>query len=331
LFDHRIIITTGDVDGIGLEVSLKALLSFKKQLGRRSRIQFILMKGVDTPRFLLPLYRRILSFANGLTFPSLPTALLSPSKCPLLIVANSDSPADWVSAAGHACLKKMASAIVTAPLSKTEIKSAGYRAVGHTDILQKICKAKHVFMAFLGNHFSVLLVTGHVALKDVHKHLTLPALRMAVLSALQLRQQLSGASKFRPIALVGVNPHAGEKSIIGSEESTLYKKIFTHLSRGQSSKNICGPLVPDVCFQPTQWHKYSVYVAPYHDQGLIPFKLVHGQESGVHATIGLPFVRTSVDHGTAKDIFGKNVASPKSMTLALHWAIKLLKEVKNGI
>ncbi len=87
--------------------------------------------------------------------------------------------------------------------------------------------------------------------------------------------------------------------------------------------NIVGPLVPDAAFFKENWDKFSVYVANYHEQGLIPFKMIHGQESGLHITMGLPFVRTSVDHGTAKNIFGRNKANPASMRLAIEWAIQL--------
>ena len=104
------------------------------------------------------------------------------------------------------------------------------------------------------------------------------------------------------------------------EENYLSKQI--KLNKGKL--NIKGPLVPDAAFLKSNWGKFSVYLCPYHDQGLIPFKAIHGQDSGVHVTLGLPFVRTSVDHGTAKEIFGKNIANPNSMKEALLLAVRLL-------
>jgi 4-hydroxythreonine-4-phosphate dehydrogenase len=119
------------------------------------------------------------------------------------------------------------------------------------------------------------------------------------------------------LAIVGVNPHAGEQGLLGDEEALLRQLL---------GADVRGPLVPDAAFLPANWGLYSVYVCPYHDQGLIPFKLVHGFDSGVHMTLGLPFIRTSVDHGTAKDIFGKNKARAGSMKDAITTAIRLAKE-----
>jgi 4-hydroxythreonine-4-phosphate dehydrogenase len=149
-------------------------------------------------------------------------------------------------------------------------------------------------------------------LSRVSKSLTLRRLRSGIAAAKFLR----GLARSRkPIALVGLNPHAGENGLLGSEELK-WKGLL-------KSKVVEGPLVPDAAFLPHQWKKYSVYVCPYHDQGLIPFKLVHGFDEGVHLTLGLPFVRTSVDHGTAKELFGKNIAKHGSMREALELAMKL--------
>jgi 4-hydroxy-L-threonine phosphate dehydrogenase PdxA len=118
--------------------------------------------------------------------------------------------------------------------------------------------------------------------------------------------------------LLGLNPHAGEKGIIGSEEG----QVFSHAlsSVRAAGMKVFGPLSPDAAFMKENWKQYSLYVCCYHDQGLIPFKMIHGQDDGVHVTVGLPFIRTSVDHGTAKDIFGKNRANPQSMLAAIKLA-----------
>ena len=133
------------------------------------------------------------------------------------------------------------------------------------------------------------------------------------------------------MALVGINPHAGEDGLIGNEELD----VFLEAIKIAKSKKIPieGPLVPDAAFLKENWSKFSVYICPYHDQGLIPFKLVHGHKSGVHITMGLPFIRTSVEHGTAKKLFGKNKAYYESMLEAIKWSIDLAKQnrVKNSI
>jgi 4-hydroxythreonine-4-phosphate dehydrogenase len=136
-----------------------------------------------------------------------------------------------------------------------------------------------------------------------------------------MRRVLDKKPASRPLALLGLNPHAGEEGIIGDTEKKIHHSVIE--SARERGVKIEGPLVPDAAFFEKNWSEYSVYIANYHDQGLIPFKMIHGQESGIHLTMGLPFVRTSVDHGTAKDIFGKNKADASSMTLAIEWAIRL--------
>jgi len=129
---------------------------------------------------------------------------------------------------------------------------------------------------------------------------------------------------------LGLNPHAGDSGLIGSFDDLVLKPILDRLR--QEGFLIEGPLVPDVAFLKTNWKKYLAYVACYHDQGLIPFKMIHGFESGVHLTLGLPFIRTSVDHGTAKDLFDLDHADDRSMREAIKAALELtLPETKKKI
>ena len=123
--------------------------------------------------------------------------------------------------------------------------------------------------------------------------------------------------KTKKIAVLGLNPHAGEGGLIGNLEKTLFARL---------PKGVVGPLVPDAAFLKKNWPLYSIFVCLYHDQGLIPFKMQHGQDSGAHLTLGLAFVRTSVDHGTAVDIFNKNVANPNSMLEAIKLNIQLIED-----
>jgi 4-hydroxy-L-threonine phosphate dehydrogenase PdxA len=122
--------------------------------------------------------------------------------------------------------------------------------------------------------------------------------------------------------VLGLNPHSGESGLIGKEE----KSILIPTLRTIKDGSVVGPLVPDAAFRKENFSKFSVFVALYHDQGLIPFKLVHGG-NGAHVTLGLPFVRTSVDHGTAKDIFGKNVAESTSMEHAIRLAAEMVQSL----
>ena len=233
-------------------------------------------------------------------------------------------PPIWVEMTAQASHFGHISGMVTAPLSKTAIASAGLSDIGHTDILKRVSRTKELFMGFIGDHFNVLLATGHISVEEIHEQLTSARLEKAIRAANRLRLVLNKKQASHPIGLLGLNPHAGEEGLIGPTEKKIHYPLVEKM-RAEGFK-IDGPLVPDAAFFPKAWPTYSVYVANYHDQGLIPFKMIHGQESGIHITMGLPFVRTSVDHGTAKDIFGKNEANPQSMTLALEWAIQLCRE-----
>ena len=312
---NRIALTTGDADGIGLEVTAKAL----HHLGPQPNTQFILWRSEGASDKYLKLidkkFERIvvdtLSDALKVTGPY------------LIDIATEEPPAYWVEASAKACLKKDLQAMATAPLSKTSIKEAGYRDLGHTDILKRISKSRHVHMGFLGNMFNVVLTTAHIPVRDISKHLSFSTLAEALLNADGLRQKLPANQAKKPIGILGLNPHAGEQGLIGQEELLFFPELLKFAK--EKKIPVVGPLVPDAAFFPANWGKYSVYLCLYHDQGLIPFKMIHGQDSGVHMTLGIPFIRTSVDHGTAKDIFGQNKANPNSMIDAVRWAVKLAR------
>lgn len=323
----KIIITTGDVDGIGLEVASKALLSLTVKRMRFVPVLFVSssLKGTWQKKYI----RALINSWNVFQFEELSDGLdflnrtKNPPQCTLIIVSSKKNPAHWVEEAAIACLAKKADALVTGPLSKTLILSSGLKDIGHTDILKRISRTSKVNMGFIGEHFSVVLASDHIPLNKVSSKVTELCLSDALDNANLLRK-LSGSKK--PIGILGFNPHAGEEGLLGDEE-TLLKKAVTKWSQ-KNSIPVKGFLVPDAAFLKDQWKQYSCYVCMYHDQGLIPFKLVHGQDSGVHISLGIPFIRTSVDHGTAKDIFNKNKANPSSMIDAITCAFKMTR--RNG-
>lgn len=319
----RIAITTGDADGIGTEVAAKALA----KLGPQSGVTFFLWRSPRCPPSHL---RKIDREFKRITVSSWPEALkqnTNPGK-ELIDINSNLSPANWVETAAQASFFGHLNGMATAPISKTSIHSAGLKDIGHTDILKRISKTEDVFMAFVGEKFNVLLATGHLALEKTSDAITLKLLEKAVAAAVELRDLLSKKDSAKPIALLGLNPHAGEDGLIGSAEAKIHIPLIKKLREQKLS--IEGPLVPDAAFLPANWKQYSVYIANYHDQGLIPFKMIHGQETGVHLSMGLPFIRTSVDHGTAKNIFGKDKADSSSMQLAIEWAVKLAKKKTDG-
>lgn len=300
-----VFITTGDLDGIGLEVSSKALQRI--QLESNKKIIFCRSSKSDTKHIKSVQqlgFKTTCSFSDAIE-----------SKDNLVDLSSSLSPVEWVIDAAKYCSSNCSSAIVTAPMSKTLIQNQGYQYLGHTDILKDISNTKNVFMTFVGDKFSVLLVTAHIPFNKVETALTEELVEKAICAS---HDFVIKNNDHRPLAILGLNPHSGENGLIGSYEQSRLLKIIKKLN---SDFNIAGPIVPDAAFLKDNWSKYSLFVSLYHDQGLIPFKLVHGQESGVHISLGLPFLRTSVDHGTAKDIFGLDKANPASMTQAISWAL----------
>lgn len=314
----RIALTTGDADGIGTEIAAKALTRVKPRAG----VHFFLWRSPRCPSKHL---NAIDKYFTRITVSSWPEALkVSFNSHREIVDINSNLPPPlWVEATAQAGHFGHIDAMATAPLSKTAIVSAGLTDIGHTDILKRVTKAENLFMGFVGEKFNVLLATGHVPIAKIKEQLHRETLEKAIVAAQKLQQILDKKVAARPLGLLGLNPHSGESGLIGQEEQDIHLPLLEKLKKQKVT--IEGPLVPDAAFFPENWKQYSVFVANYHDQGLIPFKMTHGQRSGVHITMGLPFVRTSVDHGTAKDLFGKNKADESSMTLAIEWAIRLAK------
>jgi 4-hydroxythreonine-4-phosphate dehydrogenase len=209
-------------------------------------------------------------------------------------------------------------AIATAPVNKEAFRLAGLPWSGHTDLLAHLTGARHVAMMFHSEALRVVLATVHIALADVPRALTAASLEATIeLTARELPR--FGIARPR-IAVAGLNPHAGEHGLFGGEEQTAIRPaIDACRARGI---DVDGPFPGDTVFVRARRGDFDVVVACYHDQGLIPVKLVaFGQ--AVNVTLGLPIIRTSVDHGTAFDIAGTGVADPESMVAAVLLAAKL--------
>lgn len=316
-------ITSGDQDGVGLEVSIKAL----RANGREADVVFCLFRAptlkLAEQKKLHSVFKRNLSIHwRGTSVRSLQDLLegVDLGQYDLIEVLSDASPAVWVKRVGSLCAEGFFTGIVTAPLSKTEIKAAGMKEIGHTQILESVTGVRPAFMGFIGHHFSVVLGSGHLPVKDAGADY-IENFEAAVTASDQLRKMLPAGKARLPIAVLAVNPHAGEKGMIGGEDDELTLKV----ARLSKKFGLVGPLVPDVAFMKENWDRYSVFLAAYHDQGLIPFKVIHGFHAGIHVTLGLPIHRSSVDHGTAKDLFGKNLADHRSMLKALEWSVKTAK------
>jgi 4-hydroxythreonine-4-phosphate dehydrogenase len=211
------------------------------------------------------------------------------------------------------------SALVTCPIAKTGLKMAGLPFPGHTEMLAHLTKAPRFRMMMAGPRLRVVLVTIHRSLASVSGALTEGELFDCIRMTQQALQRDFGLERPR-VAVAGLNPHAGEEGLFGDEEERLIRPA---LARAAQFGRVSGPWPPDTVFYKALAGGFDAVVAMYHDQGLIPFKLVHF-EDGVNVTLGLPIVRTSVDHGTAYDIAGKGLASPASLTAAVDMAASIV-------
>ena len=215
-----------------------------------------------------------------------------------------------IEAAVHAVQRGEGSCLVTAPLHKAALAAAGVIYPGHTEMLQALAGGVPVRMMLANEELRVVLVTIHLALRDAIEAVTLNA----VLETLRIAQRSGKALR---IAVAGLNPHAGEGGLFGSEEQQIIAPAIA-AARAEGI-DAYGPFAPDTVFMRARRGEFDLVVAMTHDHGLIPVKYL-GAEQGVNVTLGLPFVRTSPDHGTAFDIAGRGVADPSSLEAAIRWA-----------
>jgi 4-hydroxythreonine-4-phosphate dehydrogenase len=215
------------------------------------------------------------------------------------------------------------SAIVTAPLNKEAMHAAGLDFPGHTEILAQRSGTPHVAMMLINDQLRVILATIHIALSEVSPTLT-TALELRTIELAQQACQAMGIAAPR-IGVAGLNPHAGEHGKFGREDLDI---IAPAIAKAQAKGiNASGPWPGDTLFMRARNGEFDICVAQYHDQGLIPIKYL-GIDQGVNITVGLPFVRTSVDHGTAFDIAGKGIADPSSLREAFEMARMMLHQKK---
>lgn len=214
--------------------------------------------------------------------------------------------------------------LVTAPIHKKNIQSPEFDFTGHTPFLQKAFNVHDVLMLMCSENFRVALVTGHVPVKDVAQHIT----RENILSKLTILHQSLikdfGIEKPK-IAVLGLNPHAGDEGLIGKEEEEIIKPA---IKEAKQSMIVTGPYSADAFFARRYYERFDAVLAMYHDQGLIPFKSLAIGE-GVNYTAGLPVVRTSPDHGTAFDIAGKNKADASSFLAAIFECLDIINRRNN--
>lgn len=228
---------------------------------------------------------------------------------------------DYITTAIDLALEGQIAGMVTAPIHKEALKAAGIPYPGHTEILADRSGTSDFAMMLANDELRVILVTIHVALKSVPDLIT----KARVLKTITLAHAACRAYGINEprIAVAGLNPHAGEGGLFGHEEET---NIIPAINEAQAKgMKVSGPFAGDTIFMRARRGEFDIVVAQYHDQGLIPVKYM-GIEQGVNVTIGLPFIRTSVDHGTAFDIAGQGIADASSLAYAFEQA-RLLQKV----
>lgn len=282
----RIAITTGDPAGIGPEIAERAAADARVRVACEPIVYGAPAESVFAPG--------VLSAAAGR------------AAYDSIVRAVADATAGRVDA------------IATAPLNKEAFRLAGLPWNGHTDLLAHLTSSAHVAMMFESDVLRVVLATVHVPLADVARLLTVDVMEQTI--ALTARSLPAFGIAQPRIAVAGLNPHAGEHGLFGNEEArAIAPAIEACRARGI---DVSGPFPGDTVFVRARRGDFDVVVACYHDQGLIPVKLLaFGQ--AVNVTLGLPIVRTSVDHGTAFDIAGQGIADPASMIAAVLLAAKL--------
>jgi len=314
-----LIVTSGDPAGIGPEIVIKAVNAWHC-LGNSQRP----LRVAGDPEWFKELGKILCIPTENISF--IP---ISWNKSEIRVGQvgkwSGKAAFESIRAAVSRCVHDEACGVVTAPIHKAALSLAGHSWPGHTEMLADLASPSAppaVRMMLVNPDLRVVLNSVHVALKDMIDALSTEGLLQTILLTEKACQQL-GVPRPR-IAVAGLNPHAGESGLFGSEDMDI---IAPAITTAQSlGVQVSGPWPGDTVFMRAKNHRdFDVVVAQYHDQGLIPIKYL-GIDQGVNLTIGLPFIRTSVDHGTAFDIAGKNMATPDSLIAAIALADRLASQ-----
>jgi len=321
-----IAISMGDPAGIGAEIILKSAAV----LARRRRAPSLVVIG--DLKVMLETARRLSRVPNPRPWtpaaPPVPLgrglSVLAASELPRLArrpghptVAGGEASFQYVMRGARMAMSGEVDALVTAPISKQGWHRAGHEYPGHSELVAEVGRTRAWRMMFAGVQLRLVLVTVHVGLREVSSKLT----RGTVLETIRLLHHhlREGEGRSRPrIAVLGFNPHAGEQGLFGDEEIRAINPAIK--AARHSGIDAFGPLAPDTAFVRTNGRfNFDAVVAMYHDQGLIPLKTLEFDRA-VNVTLGLPFIRTCPDHGTAFDIAGHGCANPASMIAAIEYA-----------
>lgn len=248
----------------------------------------------------------------------------SPVSLGELNIDNAQYVLDLLDYAAHGCMQGKFSAMVTCPLHKGIINDSGLNFSGHTEYLADLSQTKKVVMMLLNEHMRVALATTHLPLKDVADQITTESLTTTLNIVIEDMQNKFGIQQPK-IAVCGLNPHAGEDGYLGMEEIDTINPVIEQFNK--KGQKVYGSIPADTLFTTEKLKNYDAVLAMYHDQGLAPLKYA-GFGKSVNITLGLPFIRTSVDHGTALDIAGQNIASAASLKEAIKFTKDLISHAR---
>ena len=325
----RIGISLGDVTGIGPEVTLKAIAA---ELAADQCCYVLSGDRAVAERLIEKLKLNLTLASLDEANPSARVLITNPLPSPLPENLSPGAPAAanaavaWLKDSAERCLRGELDAMVTAPVNKEAIVRAGHKFVGQTEFLSALAGTQRTAMMLLGTDergrwLRVALATVHIAIKSVPQKLTAEKITLAIELAAQSCRELQ-LPRAR-VAVCGLNPHAGEGGEFGDEEITTIGPVVQAMQK--RGFDVVGPLSGDTVFHYALKGEFDAVVAMYHDQGLAPLKAV-AFDSGINWTLGLPFIRTSPDHGTAYNIAGQGIANPSSMIAA----IRLAKQLARG-
>ena len=315
-----IAISPGDPAGIGPEVCLKALSK-----NRKNYKKFVLIGDIDHFESLNKKLNLNLKFKKD----SKTSGTINVQHIPLAAkvvlgkpnTQNAKYILDVLFEASLGALDKKYSAIITGPINKALINEYGFEFSGHTEFLADISNRKNVVMLLANKVLKVALATTHIPLKEVSKNISAKKLEI-ILKILIDELKQKWKLKSPKICVLGLNPHAGEKGFLGSEEIEVIKPLIDKLKKNKL--DIDGPEPADTAFVPEKLDRYDAYLSMFHDQGLPVLKTL-GFGNSVNITLGLPFTRVSVDHGTAYDIAKKFSANDASAQEAIRTSLEMIK------
>jgi 4-hydroxythreonine-4-phosphate dehydrogenase len=300
-----LVITPGDPLGIGPEVSCRALL---ERSGTRALL-------VGDARVILAEARQIGLHVEQVDRP------VGGNGVTVFEPSTLDEPVEI--AAIRCAVEQVqnggAKALVTGPINKQKLVEQGFSHKGHTEFLGELCNVESPVMAFVGGPVRVALATTHIPISAVANALSVEGVRWTIEAAYRALVRDVGIPSPR-IAVCGLNPHAGDGGVLGHEEIEIIQPAIARAR--EAGIQVEGPISAETVFRMALGGEYDMIIAMYHDQGLVPLKAL-GFGDSVNWTLGLPMIRTSVDHGTAYDIAGKRQASPSSMLAAMDWASTL--------